>query len=147
MQVVLPLPVFALMIGVIALIVLLLPRYSRDGDLAEKHSKNQYEIDSFTTDQSWDRLRVLASVNSAEVTWIHSLSVSFVLALTYVGLLVLVSPTTPSTILLFFSALIAFTVAFAMQDGVVRWKKAHRYNPTEEEAVQLMTKLRHATTK
>lgn len=137
-----PLPLFAFTAFVVAFACLLLPRYSRDGDLAEKHQGSR-EGKALSKVDAWDRLRVLCTVQSSEVTWIHTFSTSLVIALTFVFLLHVCVDTPPSSAMLFLASFFAFTVAFAMQDAVIRWKKAHRYNPTEQEQLHLIEMLRY----
>jgi hypothetical protein len=116
--------------------------YSKDGDLKLRNKILRYYSRESTREEAWARLSALANAQATEVTWNTSLFVALVSALAFLGLLQYAkrlenSPTTTSV--LFFLCL---SIVFGLQDGVIRWKAAHRKNASAQEQIQIIERLK-----
>jgi hypothetical protein len=117
--------------------------YSRDGDLENRSKKkSMYSKPNETSnDEAWDRLVLLSNAGVMEVTWNTTLFVAFVSSLVFLSLIEFAKTNNSATITGVTWLMSLFTV-FALQDGVIRWKNAHRNHASVYEKLSIIERLR-----
>ena len=116
--------------------------YSKDGDLKLRNKTLRFYAVESSREEAWKRLSALANAQATEVTWNTSLFVAIVSALVFLALIQYakrVPDTTSTTNILFF---VALATVFGLQDGVIRWKSAHRKHAAAQEQVEIIERLK-----